>query len=236
MPKSPLTWLAILLISIDLVLVAAFVVSAFGIEIRPIVYRLIDLDAEGSIAGWFSSSKLFVAGFVFASAGFFRRDNSVGHTFYFLWAMAFFFLSADEAVGFHEKITQLLQTVKFLPRFSGNHGIWIPLYALAGIGFIAWIAKPSLRIWRSGNNGIAILFIGIVVFVIGAVFVEILSYGELRETTNQRSYLFQVVLEETIELVGISIILVGAVKTCFERRSRTWSAYPHQGRLFQTQS
>lgn len=215
MPRSPLKWLAILLYSVDLFLVAAFVVSTFGIEISPIVYRLVDLDAEGSIAAWFSSSKLFAAGFVFAAAGYVRPNDSVGPVFYLLWAMAFFFLSADEAVGLHEKVTLIFRDVEFLPRFSGNHGIWIPLYALAGIAFIASTAKPSLRLWRSGNSGIAILFIGIVVFVSGAVLVEIVSYGELREMANRRSYLIQVALEETIELVGISTILVGTVKTCF---------------------
>jgi len=56
------------------------------------------------------------------------------------------------------------------------------------------------------------------VFVSGAIFVEMVSYEELREIANRRSYLIQVVLEETIELVGISTILVGAVKTCFGHR------------------
>ena len=130
----------------------------------------------------------------------------------------------------------MFRHIEYLPRFSGNHGVWISLYALAGIAFFTIVAKPSLRLWQSGNSGIAILFIGIAVFVSGAVLVEIASYGELREIANRRSYLIHVAFEETIELVGISIILVGAVKTCFERRSGTRSAHPLQGRLFQTQS
>ena len=214
MPRSPLTWLAILLYTATLSLLVAYVVSTFAIATSPIVYRLVDLDAEGSIAAWFSSSLLFAAGFVFAVAACFKPNDSVSPAFYVLWATAFFYLSADEAVGLHEKVTLIFRHVEFLPRFSGNHGIWIPLYAIAGIAFFAIIARPSLRLWRSGNTGIAILFIGIAVFVSGAVLVEIISYGELREIVNRRNYLVQVAVEETIELVGISTILVGSIKTC----------------------
>ena len=73
-------------------------------------------------------------------------------------------------------------------------------------------------------------------FVSGAVFVEIVSYGELREIANQRSYLIQVVIEETIELVGISTILVGAIKTCFGHLFLTWPLESSKFTHIQTQT
>lgn len=215
MPSSPLKSLALMLYSIDLLLVTAFVLNTNGVGFNSILYPIINLDAEGSIAAWFSSSKLFAAGFVFAAAAYVRPNNSVRPVYYALWALAFFFLSADEAVGLHEKVTLVFRDVEFLPRFSGNHGIWIPLYFLAGLAFIAVTGRTSLRLWRSGNSGITILFVGIVVFVCGAVILEVVSYGELRELVNRRSYLVLVAVEEAFELVGVSTILIGSVMTCF---------------------
>lgn len=219
MSKSSLTRLAVFLYSVDALLVAAFVTSMFGIVINPIARQLFDLDAEASIPAWFSSSQLLAAGIVFSVRSNSNSNGAVGRVFFPLWAMAFFFLSADEAVGLHEKVTLTFRHIEFLPRFSGNHGIWIPLYALAGSIFIAGTAKASLRLWRSGNNGIVILFIGIAIFVCGAVLVEIVSYGDLREIVNYRSYQIQVAIEESLELAGISTILIGAIKTCFGEKS-----------------
>jgi len=219
MSKLSLTRLAVLLYSVDALLVAAFVAGMFGMVTNPIARQLFDLDAESSFPAWFSSSQLLAAGIVFLARSFIDPNGSIGRIFFLLWAMAFLFLSADEAIGLHEKITLVFRDVEFLPRFSGNHGIWIPLYALAGSIFIAGTAKSSLRLWRSGNTGIVIMFIGIAIFVCGAVLVEIVSYGNLREIVNHRNYLIQVVVEESLELVGISTILVGAIKACFGETS-----------------
>jgi len=213
--RSSLRWFAISLLSVDALLVAAFVASMFGYVVSPVFYQLINLDAEGTLAAWFSSSKLLIAGCIFGGAAYFKRSETVSPWFYMLWAMALVFLSLDEAVGIHERITLTLRNVEYLPRFSGNHGIWIPLYFIIGVAFVATIAKPSLRLLRSGNRGIVILFAGVVVFVFGAVIVEIASYGELRELENRRMYMYQVAVEESFELFGVTTILIGSIKTCF---------------------
>jgi hypothetical protein len=219
MTASPTKWLAIALYFVDAVLVTAYLVGTFGINTNPHVYRLINLDAEGSFAAWFSASQLFTAGFVFAAAALLRTIDTGRIGFCVLWSMAFFFLSADEAVALHEKVTLIFRDVQFLPRFSGNHGVWIPLYSLLGVTFVAIIAKPSLQLRRSGNRGITVLFIGIAIFVFGAVVIEIASYGALRDPENRYIYQFQVVVEEALELIGVSTILLGAIQTCFEQLS-----------------
>jgi len=220
MHRSSINRLAAFLYSVDALLVAVFVFCIVGSITNPITRQLFDLDAEASIPAWFSSAQLLVAGIVFATRYNLGPHSSVGRSFFLLWSLALIFLSADEAVGFHEKISIVFRDVEFLPRFSGNHGIWIPLYALAGTAFIAIISRPSLRLWRSGNCGVVILFIGVFIFVCGAVLVEIIGYGELREAINHRDYQIQVAVEEGLELTGISTILVGAVMTCFAENTR----------------
>lgn len=215
MREFSLRSLAFFLYLTDALLIILFIAFISGVLVNPILFRLFDLDGESTLAAWFSSSQLFVAACIFGAAAYIRTNDSIGLTFYALWALAFFFLSADEAVGIHEKVTLLFRGVEFLPRFSGNHGIWIPIYFIVGAIFIAVIAKPALRLRRSGNSGITILFVGLAMFVFGAVVIEIISYGELRNPANRMMYLYQVTLEEAFELLGISTMLIGAIKTCF---------------------
>ena len=215
MHRSSINRLAAILYSADALLVTMFVFCIVGSLTNPITRQLFDLDAEASIPAWFSSAQLLAAGIVFATRYNLGPHRSVGRSFFLLWSLALFFLSADEGVGFHEKISIVFRHVEFLPRFSGNHGIWIPLYAVAGTAFIAIVSRPSLRLWRSGNRGVAILFIGVIIFVCGAVLVEIIGYGELREAINHRDYQIQVAVEEGLELTGISTILIGGILTCY---------------------
>jgi hypothetical protein len=216
MPKSPINQLAFVLFTADLLLLASYVTGTFLLILNPLIYRLVNLDAEGSLGAWFSASQLFLTGAVFGAAALFRPKNPVGPFFLTVCALAFIFLSADEAVSIHEKITLLFRNVEFLPRFSGNHGIWIPLYLLAGLLFFTLTGRDWLRLWRTQRNSVAIFFLGLALFAFGAVVLEIVSYGALRDAANQRYYLYQVLLEEAFELAGVTTILIGSIKICFK--------------------
>ena len=204
-----------MLLSLDFLLLAAYVIGTFVLVPNPLIYRLINLDAEASLAAWWSSSQLLLAGIAFAIAGV-RRHESPGPVFMMLCALALIFLSADEAASIHEKITMAVKGVEYLPRFSGDHGAWIPLYFVAALIFFAFTARSWMQLWRTRRRGIVIFFLGAAVFVFGAVVLEIASYGDLRDVANRQYYAYQVLFEEAFELVGVTTMLVGAIKICLE--------------------
>lgn len=217
MLKPPIRQLAILLYAVNFLLLTAYVCGTFFVVLNPYIYRLINLDGEASLPAWFSASQLLLTGVVFAAAAYRREHKVAGPVFLAVCATAFIFLSADEAASIHEKITVVFKDVEFLPRFSGDHGIWIPLYLLAGSVFLVVTGKTWLRLWRSNRNGATVFFLGIGLFAFGAVVLEIISYGELREIANRRYYAYQVLLEEAFELAGVTTILLGAIGMCFGR-------------------
>ncbi len=216
--KNTLTVVAITLYAVDLLLLAAYLIGIFLVVPNPHIFRLINLDAEASLSSWFSSSQLLLIGAVFAVAAYSRRNESVGSLFLATCALAFFFLSADEAASIHEKITLIFKGVDFLPRFSGNHGVWIPIYLLAGVLFVIATHKSWLKLWRDRRDGTIVFLVGIALFVFGAVALEIVSYGSLRDISNRNYYLYQVLFEEAFELAGVTTILIGTIRMCFDSR------------------
>lgn len=221
MQNQALIRLAIALFAIDLLLVAAYLVGIFLVVPNPHIFKLINLDGEASLSSWFSASKLLLTGTVFAVAAYSRSNKSVDTLFLTTCALAFFFLSADEAASIHEKITMIFKGVQFLPRFSGDHGVWIPIYLLAGGLFVITTRRSWFILWRDRREGTTIFLIGIAVFVFGAVALEIVSYSGLRDISNRNYYLYQVFFEEAFELAGVTTILIGAIRICFDARERT---------------
>lgn len=209
--KPPLSHLAYLLLSADLLLLVAYLFGTFFVMPNPHIYALINLDGESSIPAWFSASQLMLIGVVFAAAAL-RRTENAGSVFLYLCAIAFIFLSADEAASIHEKITLVFRDVEFLPRFSGDHGLWIPIYLLAGGIFLVLTRKNWWHIWHNNRDGAILFFAGIALFGFGAIVLEIVSYGELRELDNGNAYAYLVLFEEGFELFGVTTILIGAIK------------------------
>lgn len=198
----------------DFLLLTAYVVGTFVAIPSANIYRLINLDAEAALGAWWSSSQLLLTGVMFAVAAYVRRGHLTTTAFYALCALAFVFLSADEAASIHEKITAAARGIDYWPRFAGNHGAWIPLYLAAAAVFGIVTAKFWLELWQTRRRGVALLFVGAATFVLGAVVLEIASYGGLREAANRQYYAYQVLVEEAFELIGVSTMLIGAISIC----------------------
>lgn len=109
----------------------------------------------------------------------------------------FLYFSLDEVATLHESITGVLERFEAVPRFAGEHGIWIWVHGLIGLAIPAWVlpgliprarAKPREAIWFAVGGGLMVL---------GGVVVEVTSYFV--------GYL--VLIEETLEIVGASLML-----------------------------
>lgn len=173
--------------------------------------RLLDLDAEYTLAAWFTSGQLLLIGVLLLATAVAERHGRriVPPWFLALVGLAFVFLSADEATGIHETATLVLWRYSALPRFSGNHGMWIPIYLAIGACGLGLTVRHWLRLWRGSRRAAVWLYAGAAVFLTGAVGLEILSYG-LRDPVMRRLYTLEVAMEEGMELAGASMMLVGA--------------------------
>ncbi|MEZ4416353.1 MAG: hypothetical protein R3E10_11465 [Gemmatimonadota bacterium] len=209
MTQRPMLALAALITG-DVLLVLIHLLVFSRDEPSQLLSALFGLDREANLPTWYSSTQLLLAGVCLLWAGT-RANRTEGRPsrLLLLAGATFVFLSADEASSIHESITYVLRRFDELPRFQGDHGMWIPLYGMLGaVGLLAgrpllgWIAREHRR---AGGY----LLAGALSFCGGAVVLEIISYGWLRTHEAARLYSLEVAAEEGLELLGASLLLFG---------------------------
>lgn len=209
-------WLA----TVNLLFIALYLTASW-VRLPWPIQRLADLDAEATLPAWYGGSMLLLTGVALAFAGRTLRDTDawVGRLLA-VTAIAFVFLSADEVAGIHEQLTRSFSEFDWLPRFSGEHGLWIPIYAAVGCAFLV----ATLPLWRRlaalAPGGIPLLALGFALLA-AAVVVEAASYGTLRDPANVRWYRLAVAGEEGLELFGATFAMLGATRVldrAIERR------------------
>ncbi|MBC7756218.1 MAG: hypothetical protein H7Z20_06180 [Bdellovibrio sp.] len=171
-------------------------------------HHILDLDGEQTIGSWFSSCQLFLIG-VFLLVNNFREHlpNRTSCKFLTLIGLGFMFLSLDESASIHELISLSSKHVAWMPRFKGQQGLWIPIYAVLGLS-ILWVTRKNLfEIWLRHKKECTIFIYGFLTLFFGAVILEIISYQYLRTPEMQNWYLLEVALEEGMEMLGASIML-----------------------------
>jgi hypothetical protein len=176
------------------------------------IQQLFDLDGEGNIPAWFSSVQLFLIGLIF----FLRSrqtgpDHSPSPLFLLMLSGGFIFFSADEVGSIHEKISEVFKYVEFMPRFKGDHGIWIFVYALIGLILFLATFRSSVAMWNRYRHASFMMAVGMGIVVLGGVFIEVISYYFLRSGSTPLLYIAEVALEEFLEMSGASVALYGAL-------------------------
>lgn len=226
LPKRVLT----IALSADIVLVVLFALTAplpRTPAAKPLIF-LFDLNGEGNVPAWFSGMQLLLIGLVFfvLALWFFQTDERVRplRTLFLVGGLGFTYLSADEVGQIHENLSQLLQAwhwlnvveIKLLARFGHKmhklHGgsLWIPLFAVIGVGLIWWL-WPQLRLaWKLWRREILLLALGFGVLTLGATVVE--SLGDLIPKTALLFRGIEVGVEESLELVGASVMLYAVTR------------------------
>lgn len=203
--KRILFWLIVLEITFVLIyLVTHFLLA--DIRLGPI-RTLFDLNRDLSIPAWFSSVQLFVVGCILLVAyrGN-RRKHQLPSSFLLAESLFFIFLSMDEGAAIHEQITNSARNLELdWLMFKGDHGAWISVYALIGVvgGVIAF--RYFRMAWRYFRDQALLVLGGGVLFVVGAVGLEIVSYQLLQAGSTMHKV--EGVFEEFFEMSGISIIL-----------------------------
>lgn len=198
------------LVGFELVLLFAYLAEfSIGSGVWTIE-RLLDLDGEQSIAVWFSVVQLAAIGVLFLIKTLTARpEDSVPRWFLALGCGGFFFLSMDEHLELHETITKIMVQLDWMPRFSGDHGVWIFFYLGAGLLFLFASMRPIKTLFFRYNYSFFLMAAGAGVFLLGAVVLEIIAYEFLADEPLFY-YILEVAAEEFLEMLGATSILCGA--------------------------
>lgn len=211
------------------------VLMPIGPASRPLKF-LFGLNGEGNVPAWYSGTQLFLVGLTFfaLSLWFFQSDERLAplRKLLAVFGMVFTYLSADEVGQIHERLSALVQswhwlrmveyrTLIALGRKAGRihgGGIWIPVFAVLGIALIWWLwpqIKLAMRHWR---REFVLIGVGFGILVLGAVAVEALGAAIPKTATAARD--IQVGIEESIEMVGVSVMLYAAMRVLAAAASR----------------
>lgn len=185
--------------------------------------RLLDLGAERSVAAWFSSLQLAAVALVFAilgTDGAGERPPSPRTAF--LLAATFLFLSLDEAVSLHKALGVRLGRLPWAPGVVTTKGavtgLWILPYLAVLAALLVAIRKDLAGLWREAGAASRFMAGGLAVLVLGAAGCEWLNNRFLLGTRNWSLFSAEVVVEEFLEMLGVTLVLRGALLLRRHRR------------------
>lgn len=186
------------LLAIVLLLVSAHILT---INASPVFHQKFNLDSEGNVPTWFSTILLFCIAFysfrVYRSEIKLQNTVRLNNLFWGMMSAAFLFLSVDEGAQLHEVFAEL-HLIKWLFVYAPFTIIFL---------FISYYylycenCSKALRKW---------LVWGFTLYILGAFFFELFSYlyPPLPPSWQEVEY----ILEESLEMVGAILILVGTRK------------------------
>ena len=170
-----------------------------------------NLDVERNIPSWFGAGlHLSVAALVAVTVFLGKDIKNKGHWKFLIFA--FLFLSLDETISIHEKLTGAMKMLDIFPKEMPYMWVYpvlvcVGIFALSYIKFLKDLPKDIM--WKMVLAG------GI--FVTGAAVIEMIG-GLLDNIGMKKSALYQaeVVLEEGMEMFGI-ILFISAINQFLSR-------------------
>lgn len=197
------------LVAADLILLALHLASQiFIVNISWTISEWFNFDSEINIPTWFSSSKLLILFFLSLTYATLIRDKYHSRL-YLAMSAVFLFFSADEAASIHESLTLLFQKASVYSPLPNAHGIWIFIYPAAVLALAVTFRKGVVLFFQE-EVGRAIFILGGVVFVGGGIGFEVIGYFiETEQSRESTAYLMEVSLEESFELLGQSLMILG---------------------------
>lgn len=177
---------------------------------HPTVFGLVDffyLDLENNLPTWFQSVSLIGAALFVAGCGYdAQRHGGPFVRHWYLLAIGFVYLSADEMASIHERLINPMQ------RIIEPTGIWAPTWVIVGVIGAGAIGLAYLRFllhfgWpaRLQIACAAMLYLG------GSLGTE-MATATMFDTTdlnykNSFQYALMAHLEEFLEMVGLLVFL-----------------------------
>ena len=196
----------------ELVLVATYLFDLATASHFQTLHSLFDLDSEGNIPAWFSSSQLLCVAIAFWSCAL--RKKRPSKVFFALAGLAAVYASSDETAQIHERVTALMgrRYVDWLPAYAAHNFLFVMVAIALLLTVCQLLADDVLVLWNNYRRPMVLAMLGVVVALTGAMGVETLGYKLLQGHTESLWYKFEVAVEEFMEMVGGSLVLVSALK------------------------
>lgn len=201
--------LLVTLLGIEGALVLLFLLFCGGSDWPPLFRRWFNIDAENTVAAWFSSVQLMAVAMLCWVNG--HTSEGAEGAVWRVGAAVFTFFSVDEAVSFHENTLFLLAALGFEVEMFWQRVSWIILYAVLGASLVTYhwrgvwalLQDKRRRGWLVG---------GTLTWLGGGMLVEGIGHGlGLIPYRGELGSLVQVVCEEGLEMVGVSLLLCGVL-------------------------
>jgi hypothetical protein len=185
------------------------------------ITTLLDLDGEHGLGMWYSSMQLFcifLLSFFFCYTKF-RQDKKLLPLM--ILPLLFLLLSIDEAIQIHEWLGN--QTDNLLVGHSRNNtpfketGIWMFAVGIPFAIFFMAYADSIKHHFQSNQQAFKKLLLGMTIMLTGAIGMETL----VNFISHEYSF-FEVALEESLEMVGATIMLWAAYDMALD----TLAAHP----------
>ncbi len=168
---------------------------------------------EQCLPAWFSSSVMIMIAGSCALVMADRRQHAGGHAH--LWgalAPIFVFLSADEAVGIHERVGAL---VKHAMHTTGMFTFAWVIPGIAVVGVLVILYARFVRDLPRGIRGLVVL--SACLYIGGALGMEMVS-GAIKTRFGEGDlYYCEVAIEEFLEMVGLVAFLGATLRLLTER-------------------
>lgn len=174
-----------------------------GFDGAMLILRLIGMEGEQTILAWFSSGLIALASLL--AAANYRLSRQNGWRWHWLaLSIGLLLMSIDEAVSVHEFLGAI-----FLPGivFTGFFSFSWTVIALPVVAVIALLFMPFIQHQPSPTR-IRLIVAG-AAYLTGALGFELLG-GSLSESSTSIAYLACVVCEESLEMIGM-VLLVRAL-------------------------
>lgn len=195
-----LTVIIIILVILDVV--AMFVKYKFTSHYLLYPIRLVDLDAEINIPTFFSAVILLISALLLF---YIAQVNRAVRKDYFAWlilALAFLFLSLDEAAMIHE---MLIGIFKRAPDPGLFYNTWVIPYGIALIvGGVIYI--PFLI--RLPRRSLILFVVSGIIYVSGAIGVEMFE-GRYESVSGTKNLIYDIycAVEESMEMFGVALFI-----------------------------
>ena len=179
--------------------------------------NLFNLDTERTVPTWYSSMQWLCAGAMFALfASHAWRSRMRGALSIVALALACVTFSVDEVAEIHERLGFATDALLSGGSRDGtalwSTGLWPFVIGIPAIAMLAVAVRGTRHIFLArAPRALALLIVGFIVMFTGALVVELASNLVNAGAARGGAFLTQVVIEEWLEMLGVTLI--------------TWSAF-----------
>lgn len=177
-------------------------------------YRFVDANLERSIPTWINATLWALTALV---SGYIAYHTTIFRTSWRLFTGVTVLLSIDEAVSLHERLEPLAEQLGTGLRFA-----WVIPGMIIAATVVLFLIRMVLSLPAVSRNG---LIIGGILFLTGSVGVETITGFVYARSGADGLYALLSTVEESFEILGVTVCLVSLLHLIEHRRQGAGVAY-----------